>query len=129
VLADDFPEDDPRREVVAKVLEQISRIDISQWEGPWLTETVQPGDTLAFTAYPMTSPGSQPVAGAKVLWSVDQPGVAAIQEFTSRIRETNCCGPEPYGPGLLVIPRAPGTARITAAVGTVSASVNVRVSP
>jgi signal transduction histidine kinase len=27
VLADDFPEDDPRREVVAKVLEQITRID------------------------------------------------------------------------------------------------------
>ena len=27
VLADDFPEDDPRREVVAKVLEQIGRLD------------------------------------------------------------------------------------------------------
>jgi hypothetical protein len=107
-------------------VERVASIDFFQAEGP--LAPVRVGDTLAFQAVPRTSQPNEFAPGTPVSWSVDQPGVLSIREFTSRIRETNCCGPEPYGPGLLVVALAPGDARITATAGTVSASLPLRVS-
>ena len=108
-------------------VEQITLVLIWQQEGPFPPSAIQPGDTLGFQAIAQTSPGNQQVL-VKVTWSVDQPGIVAIREFESRIRETNCCGPEPYGPGLLAVPLKPGEATITARVGSVAATVLVRVA-
>lgn len=108
-------------------VEQVTLVRIFQYEGPDPQGALQPGDTLAFQAIAQTSPGNQQ-ALLKVTWSVDQPEIVAIREFESRIRETNCCGPEPYGPGLLAVPLKPGEARITARIGSVAASVLVRVA-
>jgi len=109
-------------------VEQVAHIDIFQSEGP-LPSAVRVGDTLTFQAFARTSQPNEFAYGTKVSWSVDQPGIASIGEFTSRIRESNCCGPEPYGPGLLVVALAPGQARLTATAGAVSASIALRVSP